>query len=201
MNATANPAPTPAMASPTAAHPGAVTVLVTRRIKPGHEANFEKLMADMIRAAQEFDGHLGAQLVRPGEQPGSEPGLYHVVFAFDTQQHLQAWQDSPARALGLAAMEPLVEGPAQMQVIGMAHWFMTGTQQTPPPRWKVAVVSWLGIYPTVLLLFTLLGETVAPWPLPLRTMLITILVVLIMTWGVAPQLTRLLKPWLHAGRH
>ena len=39
----------------------------------------------------------------------------------------------------------------------MAHWFMTGTQQTPPPRWKVAVVSWLGIFPTVLLLFTLLA--------------------------------------------
>ncbi len=197
MNAAAS---TPAAPSPVAVHPGAVTVLVTRRIKPGSEAAFEKLMADMIRAAQEFDGHLGAQLVRPGDQPGSEPGLYHVVFAFDTQQHLQLWQDSPARALGLAAMEPLVEGPAQMQMIGMAHWFMTGAQQTPPPRWKVAVVTWLGIFPTVLLLFTLLGETIAPWPLPLRTLVITLLVVLIMTWVVAPQLTRLLKPWLHAGR-
>lgn len=188
------------MNTATAAHPGAVTVLVTRRIRPGHEAAFDKLMGDMMRAAQQFDGHLGAQLVRPGEQPGSEPGLYHVVFAFDTQQHLQAWQDSPARALGLAAMEPLVEGPAQMQVIGMAHWFMTGAQQTPPPRWKVAVASWLGIFPTVLLLFTLLGETIASWPLVPRTLLITGLVVVIMTWGVTPQLTKLLRPWLHGGR-
>ena len=189
------------MSTATAAHPGAVTVLVTRRIKPGQEASFEKLMGDMIRAAQQFDGHLGAQIVRPGEQPGSEPGLYHVVFAFDSPQHLQDWQDSPARSLGLAALEPLTEGPAQMQVIGMANWFMTSSKQTPPPRWKVAIVTWLGIFPTVLLLFTLLGETLAQWPLVPRVMTLTGLVVLIMTWVVGPQLTRLLKPWRHAGQH
>jgi len=175
-------------------------VLVTRRIKPGKEAMFEKLMGDMIEAARTYPGHLGAQLVRPGEQDGNEPGLYQVVFAFDSDAHLQAWNDSPARSLGLAAIEPLTEGPAQTrQVIGLAHWFMTGTQQTPPPRWKVAIVTWRGIFPTVLLLFTLLGDTLAPWPLVPRVMVLTMLVVLIMTWVVAPQLTRLIKPWLHAG--
>jgi antibiotic biosynthesis monooxygenase (ABM) superfamily enzyme len=185
--------------SVSATHPGAVTVLVTRRIKPGQEAAFERLMGDIMRAALEYQGHLGAQLVRPDDQPGSEPGLYHVVFAFDSQQHLQAWQDSPARSLGLAALEPLVEGPAQTQMIGMANWFMTHSKQAPPPRWKVAVVTWLGIFPTVLVLFTLLGDLLATLPLVPRVMMLTGMVVLIMTWGVAPQLTRLLKPWLHSG--
>jgi len=32
-------------------------------------------------------------------------------------------------------------------------------------------------------------------------MLLTLLVVTIMTWVVAPQLTRLLKPWLHSHTH
>lgn len=178
-------------------HPGAVTVLVTRRVKLGHETAYEQLMLDIMRAAAEFPGHLGAQLVRPDDQPGSEPGLYHVVFAFDSQQHLQAWQDSPARSLGLAALEPLVEGPAHMQMIGLANWFMTSAQQ-PPPRWKVAIMSWLGIFPTVLVLFLLIGDMLAQWPLVPRVMTLTGLVVLIMTWVVAPQLTRLLKPWLHA---
>ena len=177
-------------------HPTAVTVLVTRRIKPGQGAAFESLMGNMMAAAKEFKGHLGSQLVKPSDD---EPGLYHVVFAFDSDEHLQDWQISPARALGLAAIEPLTEGPTQMrQVIGMAHWFMTGKQQTPPPRWKVAITTWLGIFPTVLLLFTLLGDTLAPWPLVPRVMVITMLVVLIMTWVVAPQLTRVLKPWLHS---
>ena len=174
-------------------------MLVTRRIKPGKETAYEKLMHDIMRAADEFPGHLGAQLVRPGEQPGSEPDLYHVVFAFNSQQHLQAWQDSPARSLGLAALEPLVAGPAQTQMIGLANWFMTSAQQ-PPPRWKVAVMSWLGIFPTVLVLFLLLGDILGQWPLVPRVMTLTGLVVLIMTWIVAPQLNRLMKPWLHAHR-
>ena len=134
--------------------PSAVTVLVSRRIKPGCEAEFERLMTHMMSAASDFPGHLGGQLVKP---TALEPDLYHVVFAFDSDAHLQGWQSSPARSLGLAAIDPLTEGPAQMrQVIGMAHWFMTGQSHSPPPRWKVAVVTWMGIFPTVLMLFVLL---------------------------------------------
>ena len=188
------------MSSVSTIHPGAVTVLVTRRIKAGQEVAFEKLMGQLMAAAAAFSGPLGGQLVRPSDQPDSEPNLYHVVFAFDSEDHLQAWQNSPARALGLAAIEPLTEGQAQThQVIGMAHCLMTGGQQKPPPRWKVAVVSWVGIFPTVLLLSLLLGETLAALPLIVRVMSLTLMVVFIMTWIVAPQLTRWLKPWLHAG--
>jgi antibiotic biosynthesis monooxygenase (ABM) superfamily enzyme len=180
---------------------GAVTVLVTRRIKAGHEAAFERTMGDMISAAASFAGHLGGQLVRPGEEGGGEPGLYHVVFAFDSAAHLKAWQDSPVRALGLAAVAQHTEGEQQVrQVTGLAHWFAEpkGPPQRPPPRWKVAVVTWLGIFPTVLALFLTVVPLMADWPLVPRTMVVTALVVLIMTWLVAPQLTRLLKPWLHA---
>jgi uncharacterized protein len=46
-------------------------------------------------------------------------------------------------------------------------------------------------------LFLLLGDVLAPWPLLPRIMVITVLVVTLMTWLVAPQLTRLLKPWLY----
>lgn len=180
-------------------HPTAVTVLVTRRIKPGREAEFESLMNSMMLVASDFPGHLGGQMVQPTPE---EPGLYQVVFAFDNDEHLQQWQNSPARSLGLSAIEPLTEGPAQTrQMIGMAHWFMTGASHSPPPRWKVAVVTWMGIFPTVLMLFILLGEHLAPWPLVPRVMVLTMLVVIIMTWVVAPQLTRWLKPWLHSHSH
>lgn len=180
----------------------AVTVLIARRVKPGHGAAFEAAMARMIDAAAGFPGHLGGHLVRPGDDGGSadEPDLYHVIFAFDTDAHLRAWQHSPARAQGLAAIAPHTVGEQQMrQVTGLAHWFTEpkGPPQAPPPRWKVAVVTWLGIFPTVLLLFLTVAPRVADWPLVPRVMLITVLVVLIMTWLVAPQLTRWLRPWLH----
>lgn len=59
-----------------------------------------------------------------------------------------------------------------------------------------SVVTWLGIYPTVLLLFVTVAPWLADWPLPLRTAVLTVLVVLLMTWIVAPALTRWLRPWL-----
>jgi antibiotic biosynthesis monooxygenase (ABM) superfamily enzyme len=184
-----------------------VTVLITRRIKPGHEAAFEAAMTQMIIAAAAFPGHLGGHLIRPGEEAagdgsgeGNPSDLYHVIFAYDTAEHLAGWQNSPVRALGLAAVAPHTEGEQQVrQLTGLAHWFVEpkGPKLTPPPRWKVAIVTWLGIFPTVLFLFLTVVPLLADWPLVPRTMVITALVVLIMTWGVAPRLTQWLKPWLH----
>ena len=182
---------------------GALTVLVTRRVKPGHEADFERIMADMMAAARGYTGHLGGQIVRPAEQGGTV-GLYHVVFAFDTAEHLGMWQQSEVRARILDTLTPHTTGESEVrQVSGLAHWFAEpkGPPQPPPPRWKVAVVTWLGIFPTVLLLFLTVVPWMASWPLVPRTMVVTVLVVLIMTWVVAPRLTQWLRPWLHPKTH
>jgi len=179
----------------------AVTVLISRRVTPGCEAEFERVMDQIMAVAGTFRGHLGSQLVRPGDEQGVEDSLYHVVLAFDNKENLAAWQSSPARALGLAAAAPHIEGPTTVrQVSGLAHWFQAPASPTlaPPPRWKVAIVTWLGICPTVYVLFLLFGGLLSPWPLFPRVVFLTVLVVALMTWVVAPQLTRLFKPWLYA---
>lgn len=188
--------------------PGAVTVLITRRVKPGHGPAFESAMAGLIEAAAGFAGHLGGHVVRPGEDAADEPDVdsaadaqvYHVIFAFDSEAHLRAWQRSEARARGLAAVAPHTEGRSlTREVGGLALWFAErSAPRAGPPRWKVAIVTWLGIFPTVLLLFVTVAPLLAGWPLVPRTLLLTALVVLIMTWIVAPPLTRWLRPWLQA---
>jgi uncharacterized protein len=178
----------------------AVMMLVSRRVKPGYEAEFERLMEQFIDAAANFPGCLGAQLVHPGDEVDVEDSLYHAVLAFENPDSLRAWQNSSERLQWLTEASAYIEGQAMVrEVSGLAHWFQTSTNptQAPPPRWKVAVVTWLGIFPTVYLLFLLLSDVLAPWPLLPRIMVITVLVVTLMTWLVAPQLTRLLKPWLY----
>ena len=130
-----------------------------------------------------------------------EPLLYHVVFAFDTEAHLAAWQSSPERAHWLQQVMPHTVGTQQLhRVSGLDYWFAAphSTTRAAPPRWKVATVTWLGIFPTVLLLFMTVAPLLADWHLVPRVVVITLLVVLIMTWVVAPRLTRWLHPWLHA---
>jgi uncharacterized protein len=57
----------------------AVMMLVSRRVKPGYEAEFERLMEQFIDAAANFPGCLGAQLVSPGDEVDVEDSLYHAV--------------------------------------------------------------------------------------------------------------------------
>jgi len=178
----------------------AVTVLISRNVRAGCEADFERVTSALMQAASGFEGYLGAQLVHPGDDPEVEDAMYHIVLAFDSQAHLDGWHDSPERIRGLAATAPFIEGgdPRIKPVSGLGLWFRSA--QLSPPRWKVAVVSWLGICPTVYGLFLLTGDLLKSWHLLPRTVLLTLAVVIVMTWVVAPQLTRLLRPWLFATR-
>lgn len=198
------PSPLPHASQAGAAPARAVTVLIARRVAPGAVAGFEAAMQGMLAAANGFAGHLGGQLVPPEEAgDGAEPLLYHVVFAFDSEAHLAAWQSSPERAHWLAQVAPHTVGAQQLRrVSGLDYWFARpgATTRAAPPRWKVAVVTWLGIFPTVLLLFLTVAPLLEHWLLVPRVMVITALVVLLMTWVVAPRLTRWLDPWLHAKR-
>jgi antibiotic biosynthesis monooxygenase (ABM) superfamily enzyme len=60
----------------------------------------------------------------------------------------------------------------------------------------VALITWLGLYPTVLLVSLLLGGLTESWPLALRLLVVTALVVPLMVYVVTPALTRLLAGWL-----
>jgi uncharacterized protein len=70
-----------------------------------------------------------------------------------------------------------------------------------PPRHRVAVVTWLGIYPTItLVLATVESLGLRSLALPLRTLAVTLVVVPTMVFVVAPALTRLFAGWLRADR-
>lgn len=178
----------------------AVLLLVSRRVQRGRERELEAACLRLIEAASRFDGYLGAQLVSPGDTAEVGDPLFHVIMAFNSRQNLERWQGSSERAQRLAATDPYVDGPTQVQHIGgLADWFKPAESAptSAPPRWKVAAVTWLGIFPTVYLLFVLLDPLLRGWPLPVRVLVLTILVVALMTWLVAPWLSRRFQGWLY----
>jgi antibiotic biosynthesis monooxygenase (ABM) superfamily enzyme len=68
-----------------------------------------------------------------------------------------------------------------------------------PPRYKLALVTWVGAYMLITVLLALLGPAIASWPLALRTLVLSVTMVAALTWVVMPRLTRLFRPWLSAG--
>jgi hypothetical protein len=178
---------------------GPVTTTVTRRVKPGHEAFYEQFLAGIIAAATQFPGHRGVEVFRPESAATSE---YRVVYRFDSGEHLRAWLDSDEHAAWLERAEPHVVGPIRRQFLtGLEGWFTLpgSTGRPPPPPYKMAILTWVTIFPLITLVVVVLGPLLDGLPLTLRLAITTAVTVPIMTWLVMPRVTRLLRGWLYPG--
>src|SRR5829696_9783493 len=69
-----------------------------------------------------------------------------------------------------------------------------------PPRHKLALLTWVGAYPLITLILVVLGPVMATWPLALRTLVLSVTMVVGLTAFIMPRLMRLFQPWLLRGR-
>lgn len=174
-----------------------VTVLVTRRVKPGKEAEYEKFVSGVAAAASAFPGHLGATVFRP---EGHDDREYRVVMRFDHESSLKRWEDSAERKAWHARARELAEDlPAAQKVTGLETWFTLPGRRTitPPPRYKMALITWAAVYPLVTLIFFLLQPLFLQMPTPLRTLVLTGIMIPAMTYVIMPGMARLFKRWLY----
>ena len=70
------------------------------------------------------------------------------------------------------------------------------TRSAGPPRHKLALLTWASAYALITAILAALGPTLASWPLPLRTLVFSVLMVVALTWLIMPAMTRLFRPWL-----
>jgi uncharacterized protein len=186
--------------SPPRGSHGPVTTTVTRRVKPGHEAFYDQFLAGINAAASRFPGHLGVDVFRP---QSASAGEYRIVYRFDTGEHLRAWLDSDERAAWLERAEPHVIGPMRTRfVTGLETWFTLPDRPgiPPPPPYKMALLTWLTIFPLITLVVVALDPLLEKLDLVPRLAVTTGLTVPIMTWLVMPRITRLLRSWLYPQR-
>jgi len=177
---------------------GPFTVVVTWRVRQGYEPEFEAWRREISAAALPFPGHMGI-VVNPS---GANSGEYVVVFRFDTYPHLRAWMESDIRRDLLKKAETFRESePAYRMESGLEYWFAPLGAPVSPPRWKMALVTVLGVWPVSLLVSWLLNPLVGKLPLVLQALCMAVGIVSLLTWAVMPVLVRILKPWLHGSRN
>jgi uncharacterized protein len=172
---------------------------VTRRVKPGHEAFYEQFLKGIIAAASEFPGHLGVEVFRPTR---ASEGDYRIVYRFDSAEHLRSWLDSDQHAAWLERAEPHVMGPMRTSfVTGLESWFTLPDRpgRPPPPPYKMALLTWITIFPLITGLVVALGPLLEDLPVVLRLGITTAIAVPLMTWVLMPRVTRLLRAWLYPG--
>jgi len=71
------------------------------------------------------------------------------------------------------------------------------TSSAVPRRWKLALATWFAIYPTITALLLVVGPQLETWPVAVRTLVLTAVLVPLMTFALMPAITRALRPWLY----
>jgi antibiotic biosynthesis monooxygenase (ABM) superfamily enzyme len=171
-----------------------IHIAITRRVLPGREEEFQQGLREFFQSSFSHEGVWGANMVAP--LPDSNSREYGILRTFANEGERDAFYNSPAFQAWEERARALTEGqPAYRQLHGLEAWFRTGG--TPPPRWKMALVTSVGVYVLSVAVALLIGPLIAHWPFMLRTAVPTVLVVIGLTWVVMPILTRLTKSWLH----
>ncbi|MDQ3429150.1 MAG: antibiotic biosynthesis monooxygenase [Actinomycetota bacterium] len=172
------------------------TGVASRRIEPGREGEFEDWTSGILAAVKEFPGYLGSDVLRPNN---SEDDEYRIIYRFDHTSNLKRWEESDERRRWLDRAEPLVREQTVHRLTGLETWFTLPSRagEPAPPRYKMALVTWLAVFPTVLIIFTLFGPLLNLLPTVLRTLLFTLTMVTLMTYVIMPRMTSLFSFWLY----
>ena len=173
-----------------------VTAVISHYIRPGREQGYEAWLQGISQVARQFEGHEGVTILRP------KPGLrqeYVIILRFDKYRHLCVWMRSPERQEWIERAKPLTEKPENVQVLtGLeALVSLPNTASPPPPKYKTAFVTWIGVFVCASTLGYFLAPYLAGLPYLLRQAIMTGLVVILLAYVVMPRLTRLFHGWLH----
>ncbi|ALF56273.1 antibiotic biosynthesis monooxygenase [Nostoc piscinale CENA21] len=177
-------------------YPSPGVIAIARRVKPGLEEAFEEATKGVILAASTFPGYMGSDVL----YPLTKKGEWQLILRFDTAKHLQEWEESVICQGWIARAEALtVDGAKVMRVNSLEAWFALPEipNALPPPKWKTAIVSAVGLYPVISTLPNFLRPITSGLPIWIASLVNISIMMPLMTWVIMPQVTRLFKGWLY----
>jgi heme-degrading monooxygenase HmoA len=86
------------------------TVITRLTLKPGAADEWDGTMSDRLQAAEDQDGWIGGQLLRPADEPDARV----IVGTWESRDHWAAWHDAPAFQETRERLEGLQTGPAEL---------------------------------------------------------------------------------------
>ncbi|HXC51487.1 MAG TPA: antibiotic biosynthesis monooxygenase [Candidatus Limnocylindrales bacterium] len=171
-----------------------IHVAITRRVAPGREEEFQKGLREFFEKSFSAPGVLGAYMLVP--PPGSDSREFGILRTFASAAERDAFYSSAMFLEWDRKAAGLTEGDARYRDLhGLEAWFRS---PNPPPRWKMAIVTFLGVFPVATTLNLTLAPALRSMPFPLSGVVLNACVVALLTWVVMPFLVRTMHGWLHA---
>lgn len=173
----------------------ALSIVITRRVKPESLDVFERAVHAWVPRAMEFPGHLGALLVRP-PTGGDE---YGVVLRLRSQRDWESFRRWKPYVEFLEQIRPILMDDPRVEVAhGLEAWMDTG-RFGQPIRWRMALITFVAVNLLVLAAMRLVSLIGPDWPFLLGFLVTNGIVVVSLAWVVMPLATRWLRGWLIGG--
>jgi len=170
-----------------------IHVAITRKVKAGCERAFDESLREFFQDSLDHRGVLGVHLISPPH--GSTTREYGILRIFADERERDEFYRSGLFERWQKHVTQLTEGERSYRELhGLEAWFRS---PEPPARWKMALLTWLGVWPTSWLVGTSVGPRLANLPSILSAAVIAAAIVVCLTWIVMPALVKGFHSWLH----
>jgi len=168
-----------------------VHVAITRKILPGKEEEFKEALRQFLGESFLHGGVQGAAMIT--SLPGAAAGEIGILRTFANEAERDAFYESKRFKEWEAYASKITEEPEYRNLRGLEAWFRS---PSAPPRWKMALLTLCGVYPTSVFLALTVGRFIQDIPLIARALIIASCMVGLLTWLVMPWIVSIARNWL-----
>jgi uncharacterized protein len=176
-----------------------VTTVICRKIKSGHEKDYNDWIRRYLTLERTAPGYLGTTIIIPG---GSKSPLRYIIRRFTDKATMERW-DNSEESLRLLKEANDYSTRHYETSTGLETWFtladLKTLSQSPPPRWKMAIVIFFAAYAISSVSRSILNPFIGQWPILDNAVIYTAILVVLLTYFALPIVNRLLRRWLYPG--
>jgi antibiotic biosynthesis monooxygenase (ABM) superfamily enzyme len=176
-----------------------VTTVICRKIRPGHEKNYNDWIRRYFTLERKAPGYLGTTIIIPG---GNKSPLRYIIRRFAGKAAMEGW-DNSEESLRLLKEANDYSTRYYETSTGLETWFtlpgLKTLSQSPPSKWKMAIVIFFAAYAISSISRSILNPFIGQWPILGNAVIYTAILVVLLTYFALPIVNRLLRHWLYAG--
>ena len=176
-----------------------VTSVICRNIKPGHEKDYDNWLKRYLALQRSAPGYHSVTIIIPGAGKSS---YRYIIRKFDNKADMEKW-DNSNESLKLIDEANQYSTRHYETSTGLETWFtlpgMKTLSQSPPPRWKMAIVIFFAAYFISIASRYLLSPLIGEWPLFVNVAIFSAILVVLLTFFALPIMSRVFRRWLYPG--
>lgn len=175
------------------------TSVICRNIKPGYEKDYDNWLKRYLALQKGAPGYQSITIIIPGEGKSS---YRYIIRKFSNKTDMEKW-DNSSECLNLIDEANKYSTRHYETSTGLETWFtlpgLKTLSQSPPPKWKMAIVIFFAAYVISIASRYLLSPFIGEWPPFVNLAIFSATLVILLTYFALPILSRIFRRWLYPG--